>query len=335
MNVIQVGAGKMGQQWLNVLSTSDDATLVGVVEPVEALREAALAKVGLPAEAGYVSLDDALKQADFDAGIIVTPPPSHRVLAEQLLQAGKHVLTEKPLAITLDDARHMVATAERCQRTLMVAQNYRYFAAFSTMRDLITRGEIGAVKAVNIAFHKDARTMFGEGDFRYSMKDVLLVDMSIHHFDMIRAALGTNASRVYAQSWHVPDGNFEGDAAVSVVITMNDGAVVSYTGNWATYSQETSWNGAWEVIGERGRITMDGGDWDETRIALQRFGEDPTPVTITALDRVAQHGLIADFVAAIASGTPPDTDAANNIHSLAIVFAAVESAETGNVVHLD
>lgn len=80
---------------------------------------------------------------------------------------------------------------------------------------------------------------------------------------------------------------------------------------------------------------MDGGDWDETRIALQRFGEDPTPVTITALDRVAQHGLIADFVAAIASGTPPDTDAANNIHSLAIVFAAVESAETGNVVHLD
>lgn len=335
MKVIQVGTGKMGQRWLEVLTESDEVTLVGVVEPVDALRERSLVKTGLPAEAAFASLDDALTASDFEAAVIVTPPPSHRLLAEQLLNAGKHVITEKPLATTLDDARQMIATAERNQRTLMVAQNYRYFAAFATVRGLIAGGEIGKVTAVNIAFHKDARNMFGEGDFRYSMPNVLLLDMSIHHFDMIRAALGTDAARVYAQTWHVPDGNFEFDAAASVVITMNDGAVVTYTGNWATYSPETSWNGAWEIIGEGGRISWTGGDWNEAQVTIQRFGEAATAVPIADLERAGQFGLVADFVAAISNGSQPDTAAASNVHSLAIVFAAVESAETGNVVHLD
>lgn len=334
MNVIQVGVGKMGQHWLEQMSEMDMVTLVGVVEPVPPLREAALVKAGLSAAAGFASVDEALAGVEFEAAVIVTPPPTHRPLAEQLLEAGKHVLTEKPLATTLDDARAMVATADRCQRTLMVAQNYRYFAPFSTIRAMIQRGEIGRVTAVTIAFHKDARTMFGEGDFRYSMKHVLLVDMSIHHFDLIRAALGTDAAQVYAQTWHVPDGNFEYDAAVSAVITMTDGAVVTYTGNWATYSPETSWNGDWEIIGELGRISWTGGDWNEADITIQRWGDAAVPVPIADLERAGQYGLVTDFVAAIESGTAPDTAAASNVQSLAIVFAAVESAETGQVVRL-
>src|SRR5690606_23376873 len=136
---------------------------------------------------------DALAALEFDAAVVVTPPPTHRPIAGQLLEAGKHVLMEKPLATTIEDARELVDIAARTGRVLMVGQNYRYFNAFATVRDLLARGEVGTVSAVNIAFHKDARTMFGYGDFRYSMEHVLLVDMSIHHFDMIRAALGDNA----------------------------------------------------------------------------------------------------------------------------------------------
>jgi predicted dehydrogenase len=164
------------------------------------------------------------------------------------------------------------------------------------------------------------------------MPNVLLVDMSIHHFDMLRGLTHANAARVFAQSWHVPDGNFAGDAAATVMIRLDSGVPVSYTGNWAAYQPETSWNGAWEIVGETGRISWTGGDWDQAEIAVQGWGSTSDPVDLVQLDRGGQNGLIAEFVGAIAAAREPDTSAADNINSLAIVFAAVESAETGNVV---
>jgi predicted dehydrogenase len=185
---------------------------------------------------------------------------------------------------------------------------------------------------VSIRFERDARTMFGEGDFRYSMEDVLLVDMSIHHMDMLRAITGGRAARVYAQSWHIPQGHFAHHPAAAVLLMLDDGVPVTYTGNWATNAPETSWNGDWEIVGEEGRIA-----WTDTRdgsprVMLQRWDGDPAPVEPVALAETGQAGLLADFGHAVRTGTVPDTAAADNIHSLAIVFAAVASARSGQVV---
>jgi predicted dehydrogenase len=334
MRVVQVGAGKMGQTWLKALAGSGDVDLVGIVEPVEAGRTRAMQEYGLLPEQCFASIEDALAGLEWDAAVVVTPPPSHRPLAGQLLCAGKHVLLEKPLATTIEDARALVEIAAKTGKTLMVAQNYRYFEAFATVRSLVERGRIGTVRSVNIQFHKDTRTLFGEGDFRYGMEHVLLVDMSIHHFDMIRAALGTNAARVYAQTWHVPGGNYQHDAAASVLMTMENGVAVSYTGNWAGFGPETSWNGHWEIVGDLGRIVWSGGDWSEADVSLHLWGENPEPVDLVQLENGGQAGLIEAFVCGVETGTPPETAAADNIASLAIVFAAVESSESGRVVDL-
>ena len=327
MNVIQIGTGKMGQRWLEALMDSPDVELVGIVEPVEALRLAAGDKTGLPAGAAFASVEDVLaSDLRFDAAVIVTPPPTHRPLAEQVLRGGKHVLLEKPLATTLADARALVEIAEETGQTLMVAQNYRHHRSFGELREAIHRGAIGAIAAVRVQFEKDARTMFGEGDFRYSMENVLLVDMSIHHFDMIRAVLGANASRLYAQTWHVPDGNFQFDAAATVVMAMDSGVSVTYTGNWGSFGPETSWNGDWEFVGDEGRIV-----WTEAGITIQRWGADPMPLEVAPpID--AQGALVHEFVTAIGTGSQPPTHAGDNIESLALVFAAVESALTGEVI---
>jgi predicted dehydrogenase len=327
MNLVQIGTGKMGQRWLEALLEVPDATLVGIVEPVDSLREAAIAKTGLDPQAAFGSIDAALaSDLAFEAAVVVTPPPTHRPIAEQLLQAGKHVLLEKPLATTLEDARALVDVAAATGKTLMVAQNYRHHGSFREIRDAIARGAIGTVAAVNIRFEKDARTMFGEGDFRYSMEHVLLLDMSIHHFDMIRAVLGANASRLYAQTWHVPGGNFQYDAAATVLLTMDSGVSVTYSGNWASFGPETSWNADWEFVGDDGRLV-----WTEAGATLQRWGEEPAPLEVAPLVD-AQGALVHEFVTAIDAGNQPPTHAGDNIDSLAIVFAAVESAMTGEVI---
>ncbi|MBA3378489.1 MAG: Gfo/Idh/MocA family oxidoreductase [Chloroflexia bacterium] len=334
MKIVQVGVGKMGRAWMKAFATTEDVELAGIVEPVVANREWAMAEYGLVPSQCFDSVDAALVMPRWDAAVIVTPPPSHYPLAGQLLRAGKHVLLEKPLATSIEDARALVGIAEETGRTLMVAQNYRYHDAFSAVRPLVASGRIGTVRAVNIQFQKDGRTIFGEGDFRYAMKHVLLVDMSIHHFDMVRAMLGTNPERVYAQTWHVPGGVFEFDAAASVLITMEDGALVSYVGNWAAFDRETSWNGDWEIVGDRGRIVWAGGDFTDAGITVREWGKEPDRITFEPLVKGGQLGLLEAFASAIASGTHPETAAADNVHSLGIVFAAVESAETGQVVQL-
>ncbi len=334
MKFVQVGVGKMGRAWLRAFAATEDVKLAGIVEPVAANREWAMAEYGLAPEQCFDSVNAALAAPGWDAAVVVTPPPSHYPLAGQLLRAGKHVLIEKPLATSIEDARALVAISAETSQTLMVAQNYRYHDAFSTVRSLVASGRIGTVRSVKTEFRKNASTIFGEGDFRYTMKHVLLVDMSIHHFDMIRALLGTNAARVYAQTWHVPGGSFEFDAAASVLITMDNGAVVSYVGNWAAHPPETSWNGAWEIIGECGRIVWAGGDFLEAEISVQEWGDEPENVPLTSLAKGGQLGLLEAFADAIASGTQPETVAADNVHSLGIVFAAVESAESGRVVQL-
>jgi len=334
VRLVQVGVGKMGRAWLRALTSTTDAELVGIVEPVAANREWAMAEYGLGAGQCFESVEAALATAGWDAAVVVTPPPTHRPLAEQLLRAGKHVLLEKPLATTIEDAGDLVQIAADTGKMLMVAQNYRYHDAFGTVRSLVASGRIGAVRAVNIQFRKDARTIFGEGDFRYAMEHVLLVDMSIHHFDMIRAMLGANAARVYAQTWHVPEGNFRHDAAASVLISMDDGALVTYTGNWAAFDHETSWNGDWEIVGDLGRIVWAGSDYTDAEVTVHEWGKAPEVIPVTPLAKGGQLGLLESFSQAIVSGTQAETAADDNVRSLEIVFAAVESAETGEVVHL-
>jgi len=331
MKLVQIGVGKMGRAWLKTITSSDVVELAGIVEPVAAAREWAMNEYRLPPKQCFDSIEKARESLAWDAAVVVTPPPPHRPIAERLLQAGKHVLLEKPMATTMADARALVDIAADTGKMLMVAQNYRFHEAFNTVRALVAAERIGAVRAVTIQFHKDARTM-GEGDFRYVMRHPLLTDMSIHHFDMIRAMFGANAAHVYARTWHVPDGNFEFHAAASVLITMDDGVVVSYTGNWAAYLPETSWSGAWEIVGERGRIVWDGGDYTEARISVQEWGEEPQSFAIASHDKGGLHGLLEAFARALESGIPPETSAADNVNSLGIVFAAIESSETGRVV---
>ncbi len=331
MNLIQIGTGKMGLQWLDVLVDADGITLAGIGERNDDNRKKGAEKTGLPNEAVVTSVEEALDAIEFDAAVVVTPPASHREIAEALMRAGKHVLMEKPLATTLDDARAMAETAKETGTILMVAQNYRYYAPFVTVRSLIESGAIGAVRSIAIHFARDYRNMFEEGDFRYEMEHVLLIDMSIHHFDMLRALTGRNASRIYAQSWHVPDGTFQHDATANVLITLEEDIHVSYEGSWAPYIPDTSWNGDWDIIGELGRLEWRDTAEGEMRVTLHLWEEPARKVVPVSLPAKGQAGLLADFLKAIESGSEPDTSAADNVHSLGIVLAAVESIEGGKV----
>jgi len=317
-----------------VVRGSAGAELAAVVDPDDAARTWAATNLGLAPRDCLASLDEALGREGWDAALVVTPPETHHAVATAALLAGKHVLLEKPLATSLTEAQDLVATAAASRRTLMVSQNYRFRRPARTVQSLVAAGAIGGLLAVKVACRRDTRTTFPPGDFRYRMRHPYLLDMAIHHLDLLRALTGRDVERVFARSWRVPDSPYLYDPAVIAVMTLEGGGSVAYEGDWAAHGRETSWNAEWELIGERGRVLWTGGEDDATRgeVRLQRWGDEPELVGQPRVTDEDQAGTLRAFVEAVSAGRQPETSAADNLRSFAAVLACVESIERGEAV---
>ena len=334
MRLVQIGLGSFGRRWAEVVQASHEIELVAVVDPVETSRSWAASSLGLTSGDCLASLDQALDRLDWEAALVVTPPETHHTVAKAALRAGKHVLLEKPLATTLEEARDLVAIAAESGRILMVSQNYRFRSPARAVQSLIAAGEIGEVLSVRVVCQRDTRSTFPPGDFRYLMRHPYILDMAIHHFDLLRALTGRDVKQVYARSWRVPDSPYVHDPAVTVVMALEGGAAVSYEGDWATHGPDTSWNGEWEVLGERGRILWTDGVQDASQglIRLIRWGEAEERIELPPIEASDQAGTLREFADAIRTGRSPETRGEDNIRSLAVVLACVESIERGGAV---
>jgi len=302
--------------------------LAAVVDPDPEVRT----HVG--ATPGYGVLEDALEAVECDAVLVASPPGTHHVVAKGALEAGKHVLCEKPLATNLQDAFDLVETADKAERVLMVSQNYRYNAPFRAVQRLLMEGELGELASIEISCRRDTRTLFALDDFRYSMRHPYVLDMSIHHFDLIRAATGRDVRCVYARSWRVPDSPFVHHPAVAAILDLEAGVPVIYQGDWATHEPETSWNGEWEIVGEAGRLLWSGSKEDRGtgEVVFERWGRQPRPVEQRDLEFVEREATLQALRAAIEGGKPPETAAADNVRSLAAMLGCVSSVESGEPV---
>lgn len=336
LRIVQAGLGNFGKGWARTLGASKTCELVAVVEPDAAGRAWAVAELGLPAQAVFTALDDALAAAPSDAVLVVTPPETHLAVARTALRAGRHVLTEKPLTSTLAQAREAIAEARAADRILMVSQNYRFRPLARRLRDAIAAGEIGELLAIRIDCQRDMRSAYEPSNFRYAMRHPYVIDMAIHHMDLLRALTGLEIVRAAARGWRVPDSPFQHDATIASLLTMSNGATVVYSGSSATFSPPsawTSWNGEWEIVGERGRIVWDGGveDAELGEVRLTYWGEAPRVLEPDTSGPTGRDGILAVFAASIASGRPLETSAEDNIRSLAAVMALAASIDAGGV----
>jgi predicted dehydrogenase len=308
-----------------VVAEASGVEFAAVVDPDPRARQAA---GGIP---GYEVLEEALGAVECDAVLVASPPPTHHAVAKAALEAGKHVLCEKPLATSIEDALDLVQVAERARRVLMVSQNYRYNAPFRAVQRFVEAGDLGELASIRIACRRDVRALFAREDFRYSMLHPYVLDMSIHHFDLIRAATGRDVHSVYARSWRVPDSPFVHDPSVAALLDLDGGVPVVYEGDWATYGPETSWNGDWEIVGEAGRLLWSGSEEDRGvgEVVFERWAEEPRPIVQHDLQFVEREATLQALRRAVESGESPETAARDNVRSLAVVLGCVESIESG------
>lgn len=329
LRVVQVGIGGFGSSWASIARDTEGIALAAVVDPALSARKWAVDELGLAPGTVFPSLGEAIEGIDFDAVLAITPPATHHAVATEALLAGKHVLVEKPLATRMPDARDLIATAERQGRMLVVSQNYRYRNPARAIQEHIATGGFGRLLSVEVVFQRNTRTIWPADNFRYSMQHPTVLDMTIHHLDLMRAVTGLNIARIDARSWRVPDSPYQHDPAVAALIDLDGDVPATYRGNWATHEPETSWNGDWVLTGEHGRIVWRS-DVDNPLLGtavVSPWHGDPHPLdhrSLTAEDRV---GSLLAFRKAVLTGEPAETRAQDNIWSLAAVDACVESIE--------
>src|SRR5206468_4924362 len=157
LRVVQVGLGEWGHDWAwRINPTVDEVEVVGYVDSDP--RALQLLGKQLPVAPGqcFKSLADAVEATRPDAALITTTLAGHEPLTRMALEAGLHVLVEKPFTDTLECARELVGLAAARSRTLMVSQNYRHFPAPRMAAKLMGEGAFGELYSITIDFRRNA-----------------------------------------------------------------------------------------------------------------------------------------------------------------------------------
>lgn len=334
LRVIQVGMGGWGRNWAkSVIRQNKDVELVACVDMVEPIREMAQQQLELSPKEIYATLEEALAAVECDAVVITANLPGHVPVALEALKAGKHVLLEKPFAPSLAEAQEVIETAEQQGRILMISQNYRFYPAVRAVQEIIRKQELGAAGTVHIDFRRYANTAAKEGHKHYALWQPLLVDMSIHHFDLMRAVLGQEATQVFCQTWNPAWSNFNEGASGAATITFEQGVVVNYRGSWVSTGPQTSWAGEWHIECAKGEIIWSSRDDNASDyVSVRPLGKALQNVTLPEVPLRDRNGSLSAFVEAVRTGKEPETSGRDNFNTLALMMANVESAEHNGVL---
>lgn len=336
LRVVLVGCGGMSGAWLNVATQMDEIDMVGLVDIREEAARSRAEQYGLHDALIGTDLKAMLDQTSPDIVFDCTTPNAHAPVTLEALRHGCHVLGEKPMVDSMENARKVVNAAQEAGKLFAVIQNRRYNPAIRRLRNFLTSDAIGNMTTVDCDFYIGAHF----GGFRDHMEHVLLLDMAIHTFDAARFITASDPVSVYCKEWNPSGSWYDHDASAIAVFEMTDGIVYTYRGSWCSEGLNTSWESDWRIIGENGSVKWDGGGGFEAQIVAETGGFHSSwkNVDVPPYEEHGKtgghQGLIHEFVHCVQTGDTPETTCTDNIKSLAMVFGAIESSRLGKRVSI-
>ncbi|WRS27417.1 Gfo/Idh/MocA family oxidoreductase [Oscillospiraceae bacterium MB08-C2-2] len=284
---------------------------------------------------------------NLDAVSVCVANKDHAAVSIAALEAGFHVLCEKPMASTLEECLAMNAAAQKAGKLLMIGHNQRYARAHVKARELIARGEIGEILSFATTFgHSGPEGWTGLRNSWFFDKSRAsfgsMADLGVHKTDLLHYLCGQRIVEVTAtlQTLHktFPDGSpITVDDNAVCLYKMENGAVGTMRVSWTFYGEEDN---STRIYGTGGCIRL----YDHPRYALiveKPQGEN----TYYELDKMTSNeeqttgrrtstGVIDAFVDSIQNGTPTVASGEEALKAMRVIFAAEESARTGNTIQV-
>jgi predicted dehydrogenase len=290
--------------------------------------------IGAQYKAGYATAryEDLLEDPNIDMIDLCVPPNLHLPMALAAAEAGKHLLIEKPLALTLDEADQIIAAARGHGVELMTGHNQRYYAHHAKAKELIEAGAIGEPFMMVATVH-----VHGQIDgFRRFLSDAgggTLIDSGVHRFDLIRWIMG-EVDTLYAQTGRFMQMQMEGEDCAVVNMRFKSGAIGSFSCSWSAKGpipEETL-----QIFGPKGAVLTE----DHTRSLKLRSESPPAGLQdvrefIFPVDQAESiRRAIEAYALALQCGEPPPVTGKDGRASLELAMASYQSAQNGLPVHL-
>ena len=315
------------------------ADVVALADPDASSLEAAQAVArGARAVTDY---HDVLAFRDVDAVIVALPPALHADAAVAALQHGKHVYVEKPLATLASDGLRVLEAWDGTGLTAMMGFNYRFHPIVREARARVAAGEIGAIVAARTVFTTPPRTLPLWKQRRVTGGGVLL-DLAVHHIDLIRFLVGADIASVFAD---LRSDRSEDDSAF-LHLRLTNGCRVQ-----CLFSLTAADDDRFEIHGSAARLTVDryrslrvdvtAGTSGAIGNAVARVTGEMSafPLAFAKLRAPMNDpsfpAAVNAFVNAVRERTPVSPDVRDGYRALAVVEAAEQSARSGQVVALE
>jgi predicted dehydrogenase len=323
---LQVGYGLFGEGWTDLLLRSPHTELRGLVDTAKEARERFERRFGDRNIPVFENLEEALEKLQVQAVLIAVPNQFHREVAEKALAANCHILSEKPLADTFENALAIYqAWRKRPGLVYMVSQNYRFKPEIQAFKKALKGGICGQVGYGTYTFHKAWRF----GGWREKMEYPLLEDMSIHHFDILRFVLEKEVERVTMEGFNPSWSWFQGNAAATGHFLFEDGIRINYFGSWVSFGRTTSWNGDICICGDRGTLSLENDLLFFTNLEGKKEG-----LPFQKYETDGRTQVLQEFCSAVFENRAPLTSLADNIRTFALSCASIESARRRTWVNI-
>lgn len=232
---IQVGTGGQGRGWCaRFLPPNIEDGLIEVVAAVDVNEEAlvnAQEHLGLPPEKCYTDINQAFAENPADFCTVVTPPAYHESVVDAALAHDLHILSEKPIADTLEASVRIAEKVKVAGKKMGVTMSHRFDQDKTTLRRELRSGRNGTIDYLVSRFTCNMRN-FGDwgAHFRHTMEDALMIEGSVHHLDILADLAGAKCDTLYAQTWNPTWGEYGGDSQGLVTMHFENGVRAFYEG---------------------------------------------------------------------------------------------------------
>jgi scyllo-inositol 2-dehydrogenase (NAD+) len=321
-----VGAGRAGfVHAQNLTEHTPDAVVVAVVDGEPDRAKSLARRVGTTSY--HATLAEALEETSFEAVVISTPTFTHRDLAVQAAEARKHVFCEKPMALTVEECEDMIQATKRSEVTLQIGFMRRFQDEFVEARRRIAAGDIGEPMVVKSLTRGPGLPPTWAWDLKKS--NGMLAEVNSHDFDCARWLVGSDITRVYAETANkkgasrgVETANFYDNAVVT--LRFASGAVGTIDG---TCPADYGYDARVEIVGSEGLLIVGDVRGQPIVEARNRDVGAITPLHRTWPDRFEQgyRAEMRSFVDVALSGGHPAVTGEDGRHAVSAVQAANRS----------
>ncbi len=332
---IVVGCGGRGSYWTNHVlgAMKDQVQVVGLVDVApEPLAQGAETH-GLAESALFGDVTEACDTIEADFCLISSPPWVHEEAVRAACEHGMAILSEKPIADTLEASVRIKRMVEAAGLPMVVVQNYRYSPFMLAFREVLRQQRLGRLNYLIGRFAADYNPPKSWGRrFRHEMDYALLIEGSVHHFDMIRNLTGADCEEIFGYGWIPAWADFKGDSNGLYVMRMTGETFAFYEGSCTAEGPQNPWHKEYyRAECEEGAVVIDA---DNVVRIVRIDGEDEIVEQPTDLPEPGA-AIVGEFLDYLATGVPGQTAIADNIKSVGMVFAAIECDRTGRPVRVN